>query len=71
MVRGDARFLTGCIKRNGLGLEALDEYDKARVAQTGQVVLMNRTNPPDAILRVAYEKTGGKPFDNIDDVISH
>ena len=32
---------------------------------------MNRSNPPDAILREVYERTGDKPFDRIEDVISH
>ncbi len=41
-----------------------------RVEATGKVVLMNRKNPPDAILREVYERTGGKRFDKIEDVIS-
>jgi uncharacterized protein YerC len=32
---------------------------------------MNRSNPPDAILREVYERTGDRPFARIDDVISH
>jgi 2-polyprenyl-6-methoxyphenol hydroxylase-like FAD-dependent oxidoreductase len=66
----DARFMTGCFQRHGVTAEALQEYDKERVAKTGAVVLMNRVNPPDTILQLVYERTGGKPFDNIDDVIS-
>jgi hypothetical protein len=31
---------------------------------------MNRANPPDAILREVYERTGDRPFDRIDEVIS-
>ena len=37
---------------------------------TTQVVLANRRNPPDAILREVYERTGDKPFARIEDVIS-
>jgi hypothetical protein len=48
----------------------LQEYDKERVAATGKVVLMNRANPPDTILKVVYERTGGKRFNKIEDVIS-
>jgi hypothetical protein len=33
-------------------------------------VLENRRNPPDAILREVYERTGDKPFGDIDSVIS-
>ena len=31
---------------------------------------MNRKNPPDAILREVYLRTGDQPFKNIDQVIS-
>jgi hypothetical protein len=34
------------------------------------VVLENRRNPPDAILREVYERTGDRPFGRIDEVIS-
>ena len=34
------------------------------------MVLANRTNPPDAILRVVHERTGDKPFARIEDVMS-
>lgn len=66
----DARFMAGCFKRQGVNEEALQSYDKERVAATGKVVLMNRANPPDTILRVVYERTGGKRFNKIEDVIS-
>jgi hypothetical protein len=33
-------------------------------------VLENRTNPPDAILREVYERTGDRPFGRIEEVIS-
>jgi len=33
-------------------------------------VLTNRTNPPDAILREVFERTGDRPFKTIEDVIS-
>jgi len=66
----DARFLTGAFKRHGVSETALQEYDKERVAATGKVVLMNRANPPDTILKVVHERTGGKRFNKIEDVIS-
>ena len=67
----DARYMTGCFKRNGVNADALQDYDKERVAATGKVVLMNRANPPDTVLRVVYERTGGKRFNKIEDVISN
>ncbi|MGC5614920.1 flavin-dependent oxidoreductase [Georgenia sp. Z1491] len=49
---------------------ALTAYDDERRPATSQVVLTNRTNPPDTILREVYERTGDQPFDRIEDVIS-
>lgn len=66
----DARFLAGELKRLGLTPEALLAYDKERVAATTQVVLTNRKNPPDAILREVFERSKGQPFDRVEDVIS-
>ena len=37
---------------------------------TANVVLTNRENPPDAILREVFLRTGDEPFARIDDVIS-
>ena len=34
------------------------------------MVHANRTEPPDAILREIYQRTGDQPFDNIADIIS-
>ena len=49
---------------------ALQAYEAQRLPATAKVVLTNRANPPDAILREVYERTGDKPFDDIDRVIS-
>jgi hypothetical protein len=67
----DARFLTGCLKRMGITPQALQAYDQERVAATAKVVLTNRKNPPDAILREVHERSGGKPFRHINDIISN
>ena len=37
---------------------------------TAKVVLTNRSDPPDAILREVWTRSGGQPFDRIEDVIS-
>jgi 2-polyprenyl-6-methoxyphenol hydroxylase-like FAD-dependent oxidoreductase len=66
----DARFLAGCFKRRGVTPEALQEYDATRVEATAKVVRMNRQDPPDAILREVYERSGDRPFDKVTDVIS-
>ncbi|CAM3401132.1 flavin-dependent oxidoreductase [Bordetella sputigena] len=66
----DARFLAGQLKKQGLTPAALQEYDRVRVATTTKVVLTNRSNPPDAILREAYERSHDQRFERIEDVIS-
>lgn len=66
----DARALAGAFKRRGVTEDALREYDKVRVEETSRVVLMNRSNPPDAILREVYERSGGQPFERLEDVIA-
>ncbi|MBU7443529.1 flavin-dependent oxidoreductase [Paraburkholderia fungorum] len=66
----DAEYLTACFVERGVGPEALEAYDRERVRATGNVVLTNRKAPPDKILQVVHERTGGKPFASIEDVIS-
>jgi 5-methylphenazine-1-carboxylate 1-monooxygenase len=67
----DARSLAECVSRNGTNMEkALLAYEAERLAPTSSVVLENRRNPPDAILREIYERTGDRPFDRIDSVIA-
>jgi 2-polyprenyl-6-methoxyphenol hydroxylase-like FAD-dependent oxidoreductase len=64
----DARALAACLKREP-GIEAaLKAYEAERLAPTAKVVLENRRNPPDAILRLVYERTGDRPFEHIDAV---
>jgi 2-polyprenyl-6-methoxyphenol hydroxylase-like FAD-dependent oxidoreductase len=66
----DARCLAAELAAHGLGPEALTAYDLQRNAATAQVVLANRSQPPDAILREVHERSGDQPFARIDDVIS-
>lgn len=49
---------------------ALNEYENDRRPKTTAVVLTNRQSPPDAILREVWERSGDKPFDDIDTVIT-
>ena len=66
----DARCLADLLVARGLVPEALAEYDRVRNAATARIVLMNRSNPPDAILREVHERSGDKPFARIEDVVS-
>jgi 2-polyprenyl-6-methoxyphenol hydroxylase-like FAD-dependent oxidoreductase len=66
----DARTLTGCLRKNGKTEIALREYEQLRLKAANDLVLMNRANPPDAILREVWRRSGDKPFARIEDVIS-
>ena len=66
----DARFLAGQIRKLGAGEAALAAYETVRNPATAKVVLTNRTDPPDAILREVWQRSGGKRFERIEDVIS-
>jgi len=67
----DARTLAGCMRRNRNVESALQEYESARLKAANELVLMNRTNPPDAILREVWKRSGDKPFGRIEDLISN
>jgi 5-methylphenazine-1-carboxylate 1-monooxygenase len=67
----DARALVSALLENGDPVAALGSYEKQRLEATTRVVLTNRTNPPDAILREVFERTHDQPFASIEDVISH
>ena len=49
---------------------ALRSYEAERLPATAAVVKMNRTNPPDAILREVYYRSGDKPFSTLDDLMT-
>ena len=66
----DARALADALSQNSDPLAALADYESKRLPATRDVVLANRSAPPDAILQAVYERTGDQPFKNIDDVIS-
>lgn len=66
----DARALTKALREHADPVAALAAYENQRLEATTKIVLTNRTNPPDAILREVFERTGDKPFKAIDDVIS-
>ena len=66
----DAHALRVALGSTTTRQEALLAYEADRLPKTSAVVLTNRTNPPDAILREVWERTGDRPFDDIDDVIS-
>ncbi len=66
----DARALADALRDVPAIGPALVQYQEKRLGPTAAVVLRNRTNPPDAILREVYERTGDEPFTRIEDVMS-
>ncbi|HEY3893097.1 MAG TPA: flavin-dependent oxidoreductase [Bradyrhizobium sp.] len=66
----DARALASALLDTGEPVAALATYEKQRLEATTRIVLTNRTNPPDAILREVFERTRDRPFGAIEDVIS-
>jgi 2-polyprenyl-6-methoxyphenol hydroxylase-like FAD-dependent oxidoreductase len=66
----DCRALTSALLEHSDPVAALAAYEKQRLEATTRVVLTNRTNPPDAILREVFLRTRDRPFATIDDVIS-
>jgi 5-methylphenazine-1-carboxylate 1-monooxygenase len=66
----DARALTSALLGHADPVAALAAYEKQRLEATTRIVLTNRQNPPDAILREVFERTHDKPFAAIEDVIS-
>jgi len=66
----DARALVAALVEHGDPVAALASYQQQRLEATTRIVLTNRTNPPDAILREVFQRTNDRPFAKIDDVIS-
>jgi 5-methylphenazine-1-carboxylate 1-monooxygenase len=66
----DTRSMTQVLLANPDPVAAFAAYEKQRLEATTRVVLTNRTNPPDAILREVFVRTNDRPFASIDDVIS-
>jgi 5-methylphenazine-1-carboxylate 1-monooxygenase len=66
----DAAALARALAGTRDPIPALKAYEAERLEATARIVLTNRTNPPDAILREVYLRTGDRPFERIEDVIS-
>lgn len=66
----DARALANAFQETDNATQALKLYEDCRLATTAKIVQMNRTNPPDVILREVYLRSGDKPFNKLSDLIS-
>ena len=66
----DCRALAQCLSSTADHIEALRVYEEQRRPATANVVYRNRTDPPDAILREVCERSGDRPFSDLDSLIS-
>src|SRR5262249_12628418 len=66
----DAKALAEALDEDTEIARALHAYEEERLVPTANVVLENRPNPPPAIPRGNYERTGDRPFERIEAVIS-
>lgn len=66
----DARALRRAVEQVSDPRDALLKYEAERLPATTAVVETNRVQPPDTVLKEVYERTGDRPFDRIEDVIS-
>src|SRR5437667_83584 len=65
----DARALVDALLQHADPADALRAYETKRLEATANVVRMSRKNPPDAILREVFVRSGDRPFERIEDVI--
>ena len=50
--------------------ESLKAYEDARLPATSKIVVQNRTAPPNVIVDMVEQRTGGKRFDRLEDVMT-
>lgn len=66
----DAESLARWLAREAEPEAALKAYEAERLGAASALVLANRSHTPDTIIREVFERTGDRPFDRIEDVIS-
>jgi 2-polyprenyl-6-methoxyphenol hydroxylase-like FAD-dependent oxidoreductase len=66
----DARALGDCLAAQGAVAAGLHAYEDARLRAANNVVLTNRSMPPDFINIKVEELVGDRPFDDLDKYIT-
>jgi 5-methylphenazine-1-carboxylate 1-monooxygenase len=66
----DAATLARLFKSEADPVAALKAYEDARLPPTSKIVVQNRTAPPNVIVDAVEQRTGGKRFDRLEDIIS-
>jgi 2-polyprenyl-6-methoxyphenol hydroxylase-like FAD-dependent oxidoreductase len=65
----DARVLAECLAGGGDPATALARYDAARRESANALVLACRGEGPNLLLTLVDQRTGGRPFDDIEAVL--
>jgi 2-polyprenyl-6-methoxyphenol hydroxylase-like FAD-dependent oxidoreductase len=66
----DAATLGRLLQSEPDPVAALAAYQAARLPATSRIVLQNRSAPPNVIVDTVEQRTGNKPFERLEDVIS-
>jgi 2-polyprenyl-6-methoxyphenol hydroxylase-like FAD-dependent oxidoreductase len=66
----DAATLARLLKSEPDPVSALKSYEDVRLPVTSKIVVQNRTAPPNVIVDTVEQRTGGKRFDRLEDVIT-
>ncbi len=66
----DAATLARSLKSEPDPEAALKAYEAARLTATSRIVLQNRSAPPNVIVDTVEQRTGGRRFDKLEDIIS-
>jgi 5-methylphenazine-1-carboxylate 1-monooxygenase len=66
----DAATLARLLKSGPDPVAALKAYEDARLPATSKIVVQNRIAPPNVIVDTVEQRTGGRRFDRLEDVIS-
>jgi 5-methylphenazine-1-carboxylate 1-monooxygenase len=66
----DATAITRCLEADRDPSAALRAYEAKRLPFTNSIVLQNRSRPPDIIIDTVERLSGGRPYDNIEEIIS-
>jgi 5-methylphenazine-1-carboxylate 1-monooxygenase len=66
----DAATLARLLASETDTVAALKAYEAARLPATSRIVLQNRTAPPNVIVDTVEQRTGGRRFERLDDIIS-
>jgi 5-methylphenazine-1-carboxylate 1-monooxygenase len=66
----DAATLGRLLRNEPDGPAALSAYEATRLPATNRIVLQNRSAPPNVLVDTVEQRTGGKRFEKLDDVIS-